>query len=201
MSGKLNRDEILRGILQTLVDGWGHGAVSRALQSLAGPAKPGQPGASNPRREADEGAAVQLIAEMEIPADRKTLLLDLAKRYDEGTAFPKISDVRSVLIAHQQNAKDLKTRTQAFKRLIPVLSGMSEKGLEKLISRSHHSGPAELEDISRAIRGAGEDLRGKRENVQSAAISETGRSSGDTTPPDEQPDTSSSEMNDVPTLR
>ena len=34
---------------------------------------------------------------MDVPANSKTPLLNLAKRYDDGTAFPKISDVRSVL--------------------------------------------------------------------------------------------------------
>lgn len=148
-----------------------------SLQNLDGPVSTEKSAPPGVKTATDESAAFHLVQLMDVPINRKTLLLNLAERYDDGTAFPKISDVRSVLLSHHQNAKDLKTRIQAFKRLLPVLSAMSEKGLEKLISRAHHSGPAELGAISEAIRGAGEDLRGAHRASQSAPADTKGRPS------------------------
>jgi hypothetical protein len=158
---KLNRDEILRDILRTLVDGWGKGAVQAALDALD--AAPSGDKRRRTERAAEDAArgAEALVAEIALPLEHRQLMVDLAKRFDDGSAFPKLSDVRSFLLSHQQNATDLKSRVQGFKRMLPILSRMSPKGLERLIARSHHSGPADLGEISDAIRGAGEDLRGK----------------------------------------
>jgi len=128
-----------------------------------------------------ESLAVQMVADLPMPAQKKNLLLHLAERFDEGSAFPKVADVRSFLMSHHHDSKELKGRSQAFKRMLPVLSNMSEKGLEKVISRSYHSGPAELEAISDAIRGAGEHLRGVHRNENLLPSSE---------PSDEDRDTS-----------
>jgi hypothetical protein len=120
--------------------------------------------------------------------EKKKLLLQLAERYDEGSAFPKIADVRAFLMSHHHDAKGLNGRSQAFRRMLPVLSGMSEKGLEKVISRSHYSGPAELEPISNAIRGAGEDLRGAHRIEQQSQRDEASESAGIGSGPSRQSD-------------
>lgn len=186
---KLNRDEILRGLLQTLVDGWGRSAVEVALKDLDSPAASSKRKRAERRKEVGERerGASALIAELELAPDRKAALSELAARFDEGSAFPTMGDVRSFLLAHQQNAAELNGRTAAFKRMLPVLSGMSPKGLEKLIARSHHSGPAELGAISDAIRGAGEDLRGKPQ-VRAELGEDQASSPGEgTSPPESAP--------------
>ena len=104
----------------------------------------------------------RLIAE-----DRKPLMLQLAAAFDAGTAFPRMSDVRAFLSSHHQNVKELRSREQAFRKMLPLLERMSEKGLAKVISRSEHSGPAELNSISDAIKNAGESLRGVPEGDDS----------------------------------
>lgn len=173
MTSKLNRDQILRGILTSLVNGWGYRAVLTALHNLE---KPAANGISSPiprSPENDQLTAVQIIEQLEASDDRKRMMINLARDFDSGIAFPKLSDVRSFLVSHHRNPKDVKTRSQAFRRLMPIISGMSEKGLEKLISRSQHSGPAELDAISKAIRGAGEDLRGEKRTTKVAATAES----------------------------
>lgn len=157
---KLTRDGILRGLLLTLVDGWGQSAVRAALDELGSP--DGRQRRERAKSEAEPCGpnAVELIAELELPPDRKAILVELAKRFDDGSAFPKLGDIRSFLLSHHRNGTDLKGRVPAFRRMLPVLVEMSPKGLEKLLARSHHSGPTDLHAISDAIRGAGENLRG-----------------------------------------
>jgi hypothetical protein len=157
---KLNRHEILQGILQTLVDGWGQSRVRAALDALE--LSDGSRTRKRRKSEAEARApnAAELVTDLELSADRKAILIELAKRFDEGSAFPKLGDIRSFLLSHHRSGVDLKGRIPAFRRMIPVLVEMSPKGLEKVLARSHHSGPADLGAISDAISGTGADLRG-----------------------------------------
>ncbi len=162
---KLNRDELLRAFVQTLIDGWGPTAVRQTLEELSG-----APSTERQRRgvetpQAAVTTASMIVGEANVPVHLKDLLTDLAMRFDSGSAFPTMGDIRSFLVAHQRNGGDLKSRLSGFKRMLPVLTEMSPKGLEKLLSRSHHSGPADLGAIADAIRGTGEALRGRPEDA------------------------------------
>lgn len=161
MSSKLNRDEILREILSTLIKGWGRKAIYDALDNLEEGAKtkgPDDGQAGNAK--SNESKAVQIVEGLAIPEERKILMLQLATAYDAGAAFPKLSDIKAFLSSHHQKTSELRSRDQAFRKIVPILQRMSEKGLLKVISHSHHSGPVELGSISDAIKGAGQDMRG-----------------------------------------
>lgn len=155
-----NRDRVLRGILLSLVNGWGYSAVRASLEDLHEGAQAAPKPTRTRKGVAKPGAAVSLVEQLSVPPERKASLRALAIHYDAGSAFPRLSDARAFLLSHQRDAKNIKSRSQAFKRMLPLLTEMSEKGLEKVISRSRHSGPAELDPISRAIRSAGETMRG-----------------------------------------
>ena len=167
---KLNRDEILQGLLQTLVDGWGNTAVRAALDALGAPQRERASGRTSRGAIPIGARAVDLVAELHLDPDRLIPLHELAVRFDDGVAFPKLGDIRSFLLAHQRDGGDLKGRVAAFRRMLPVLAGMSPKGLEELLSRSHHSGPADLGAISDAIKGAGESLRGQPDRSKSLTL-------------------------------
>jgi hypothetical protein len=159
---KLNQTEILRELLRTLVAGWGIGRVRDALDALEAESDEA-PKTARPRRaqsDAQRGSAVALAEDLDLAPERKTLILALARAYDDESAFPTLGDARAFLLSHNRDAKDIKTRPQAFRRLLPLLTSMSEKGLETAIARSRHSGPAKLDAISKAIRDAGETMRG-----------------------------------------
>lgn len=175
MTAKLTPDAILRGILRTLVNGWGYSAVQASLETLETGTRADKKLSRSRKAGSERGSAVMLVKELTLPPERTALLQALAIRYDEGSAFPSMTDARAFLLSHQRNAKDIKSRSQAFKRMLPLLAQMSEKGLEKVISRSHHSGPAELDPISRAIRGAGETMRGSVESEPVLPLDEVGR--------------------------
>jgi hypothetical protein len=161
MSGKLNREQILHELLDTLVKGWGLKAVQDTLANLSSRAasestKVGQPSSMAER----ESKAVELVLSLTLPDDRKTLLVEIAKAFDSGLAFPRTSDVKSFLSAHNNPAREIRSRDHAFRLMIPILERMSEKGLARVLSSSRHSEPAELGSISEAIKDTGNDLRG-----------------------------------------
>lgn len=163
MSAKLNRDEILREILSTLVKGWGRKAVHDALDKIKGEWVNGPEEKYTEETKGGESKIIPVVENLLIPEERKILILKLARAYDAGVAFPKMSDVKAFLASHHQGVKDLRSRDQAFNKMIPILQRMSEKGLMKVISQSHYSGPVELGSISDAIKGAGQDMRGTPE--------------------------------------
>lgn len=173
MSAKLNRNDILSSLLRALVDGWGYGAVREALIAFEDGVRTDRKPKPRGKSDAQRDFAVAQVEELHLPSERRELLLTLAVRYEEGSAFPKLGDARAFLLSHQRNAKDINSRAQAFRRMLPILSQMSEKGLETVIARSHHSGPAELAPISQAIRGAGEVMRGRPEPSTSGYGRET----------------------------
>ncbi|MGX1499007.1 hypothetical protein ACSSV1_004058 [Labrenzia sp. MBR-25] len=161
MSTKLNRDEILREMLITLIKGWGRKAVYDTLDEIAAQSSSASSGERGVvRKVQSEPSAVQLVEELPLLDERKQLMLQLAKQFDAGTAFPKISDVRNFLASRSRNPKEVRSRDQGFRKMLPLLQEMSAKGLLKVMSRSHHSGPAELGSISDAIKDAGQNLRG-----------------------------------------
>ena len=168
MSPKLNRDAILRELLRTLINGWGQKAVYDALNEFTGDSSANSSGNRKLERTArTDSNAMQLVEGLQITGERKHLFLQLAKAFDEGTAFPRIADVRAFLASHHLRVKELRTRDEAFRKMLPLLMKMSEKGLLKVISRSQHSGPAELGSISDAIKGAGHQMRGSFTNDDS----------------------------------
>lgn len=171
MPAKLNQSEILHDLLRTLVAGWGFGRVREALESLEanGVEKRKISRLRKPKSDAQRASAVALVEKLDVPPERKALILTLARSYDDESAFPTLSDARAFLLSHHRDARDIKTRPQAFKRILPLLTLMSEKGLEAAIARSRHSGPAELDAISKAIRDAGETMRGSPQpDIESA---------------------------------
>lgn len=157
MTSKPGPNTALKDILQALIKNWGYEAVRAALEpSPVVERRPRTPSG----RETEDVGAVALLETVKLPPGRRAILRSLAVQYDQGAAFPKLGDAKAFLLSHHRDAKDIRGRAQAFRRMLPILSQMSEKGLEKVISRSQHSGPAELAPISQAIRGAGEQMRG-----------------------------------------
>lgn len=160
MSTKLSRDAVLREMLSALVKGWGRKAVWETLNEVVESTEETSIHRQNFEPKKSEPRAVQLIEALSISGNRRDLMIQFARDFDDGIAFPKLSDVRAFLASHHQSARRLRSRGQAFRMIIPLLAEMSERGLMKIISRSQRSGPADLGSISDAIKGAGENLRG-----------------------------------------
>tara|TARA_R110002049_G_scaffold53928_1_gene150429 strand:- start:973 stop:1482 length:510 start_codon:yes stop_codon:yes gene_type:complete len=166
MSTKLTKNDILAEVLETLVRGWGRKAVRQALDAVeqGGKNHPaslefGSAGHKSRVMNAEGAGAEQIAQRITTPDHKKELIIKFAKDYDKELAFPKLSDAKRFLAAHNVMLKELKSRNQAFKKMLPILVGMSEKGLMNVITRSRYSGPASLEDISDAINESGRSMR------------------------------------------
>ena len=157
MSKLLTKDEILHETLSMLVRGYGKAAVVSALEDLdraSGVTRKRSKG----KREAEEPDAVKFV-DSQMPFPHGDLIRRFAQDYDRGNALPRRSDIRRFLLDHRIEPDELRSRNQAFRKMLPLLRGMSEKGLVRLINRARFSGPAQLDEISDAIKGTGSELR------------------------------------------
>jgi hypothetical protein len=161
MSDQLSKAQVLHEMLDVLVKGWGRKAVQDALAALYPNSSPRGVTKGQQKPELDrDSKAFLLVTSLSLPEERRSLLIDIAKAFDNGSAFPKNSDVKAFLAAHNSPAKELRSRDHAFRLMLPIFARMSEKGLVRVLSASRHSGPAELASISVAIKDTGNDIRG-----------------------------------------
>ncbi|MGO8189392.1 hypothetical protein AB9F38_31355 [Rhizobium leguminosarum] len=119
--------------------------------------------------------------------EKKALLVDLAMQFDHKTFLPSIADVRAFLEMRGRDAKGLKQRPEAFRRVIKAIIDMPKESLEQMVLTSVHAGgPSQLGPLSDAIKFASAAVRSsggnrpKNDSELSALIAETTNSPSDT---------------------
>lgn len=164
----INKDKILEEILLTLVAGWGKSKVQATLDQLSSRSKSSQPERSVRKKGSTEEVpdAVSYVEELDF-VENRSILLRFAEAFDNKRAFPTSTDIRQFLLSQNVYVKEVKSRNQAFRRILPVLQGMSSKGLLKALDRAQYSGPTRLDEISDAIKSAGQLTRRDRDEGSS----------------------------------
>ena len=162
MSSKLTKPQLLQSFVDTLLQGWTKSEVLEAVEKHGSAVQSEKPpvGASSGLKErVEEPRAKTMIEDLQLQEIRKIPLVKIASAFDDGKVLPQQSDIKRFLKQRNINAKGIKSRNQAFRRMIPALLKMSEKGLQKLLTEANFTGPAELSEISQAIRSTGADRR------------------------------------------
>lgn len=162
MSTKLTKSQLLQALVNTLLQGWTKSEVLEAVENYGSDrslrvSASASPSASKERVE--EPRAKLMIEDLQLHGSRKVSLVKIANAFDDGRVLSQQSDIKRFLEQRNINAKGISSRNQAFRRMIPALLKMSEKGLQRLLTEANFSGPAELSDISKAIRSTGAERR------------------------------------------
>lgn len=162
---------LLLRILAPLVAEWGYEEVRRALTevsevtsaarselALAEPLRR-EASANRESRRSKRPTAVDYVAKLD-SADREDMnLLEIASRFDRRDFLPSMGDVREFLSMQGQEPTQMKDRSDAFRRILPVLQRLPRERLEHLANSASYSGPARLGPLSDAIRATGDALR------------------------------------------
>lgn len=175
------RVDLLRALLAALVDEWGYEVVSRRLDEFraAGEVQPEGTLARQPRggkaevgeRVLEKPTACALAAKVSLPPGQKQLIRQLAMQYDGKQFLPTSGDIRYFFEVHGEVPPTAKQRSEAFRKVLRLLSTMSESALQKMIDADAHSGPSRLAPISEAMRGVGEQRSVNRNvAVDSSAV-------------------------------
>lgn len=151
--------DLLRSLLGTLVEEWGYDEVSKALCEFE--PSDGVPPATRTgndqrvSRKQEKPTAKVLVERVSLPPEQKQLIQILADKFDIKEFLPSSGDIRYFFEIHGQSAPPTKQRSEAFRRILKLLSAMSESTLRRMIEEDAHSGPSKLGPLSEAMRGVG----------------------------------------------
>jgi hypothetical protein len=160
---------LLINVLRALVQEWGHREVEFALAHLsdaasdAPPLKTEGPERTPRKRSGTKLLATEQVARAHLPRGKEGALRELAMRYDGKQFLPTIPDVREFLVMMGERPRVMKDRSDAFRQLLIILSGLPPERLERLVNSARHSGPSQLGPLSDAISAAAESLPRHRE--------------------------------------
>ncbi len=165
--------EFLRELLAPLVKQWGCDEVIRATYYL----DQFESDSWSQKKEAFEGRkelsdrkksqsqrpnAVMIVERANVPREKRMLLINLASQFEHKAFLPTVSDVRNFLEMRGQDARGIKQRPEAFRKILKALIDTPDESLERLSKSIRHSGPSQLGPLSDAIKAASASVRGSR---------------------------------------
>jgi hypothetical protein len=158
---KISRENLLSSLLKALVNEWGHTAVRQCLDALSEPnaTQSSEISGSSKQRsrgKTDKPTAAALAEKISVPPGHLRLIATIAERYDRKLFLPTAGDIRYFFEVHGEATPSIKHRSDAFRRVLKVLSTMQEDALRQMIEDEAYSGPSQLQPLSEAMRDVGE---------------------------------------------
>ena len=101
----------------------------------------------------------KLLADDEISAERKSLLLEIMNNFENKKFLPRIPDVRNFLEMYGYTQEGFKQRQGALRIVFEALKREPDDNLRRIIKLSFSSGPSELGPLSDAIKATGREFR------------------------------------------
>lgn len=166
------KDSDLKNDLRLLVDRYGIDRVNREMQTIASSGKrmtvksrkplreSGTQG--NVKRKSSKVTAVEYVSRMDVAAERRVPMLELAKRFEERSFLPTYADIQDFCRIYGIEELASKTRANVIPRVFKFLATMEVHGLQRLLDENAFSGPARLGPIADAIRRHGRTTRGRQ---------------------------------------
>lgn len=157
---RIAHTDLLRSFVNTLVEEWGYDEVSKLLGELraSGGVPSDSRGGDDQRinRKQEKPTARVLAERASLPPEQKRLVQSLAEKYDAKLFLPSSGDIRYFFEVHGEAEPPTKQRSEAFRKVLKLLSAMPESSLRRMIEDDAHSGPSRLGPLSDAMRGVGE---------------------------------------------
>jgi len=175
--GKNKYRRLLKELLSSLIKEWGYDEVKNTLEELNIATTYGSDRQEGSIRTTRKASAVNFVQRethrLEIPEERKTLLISVASQFDDKVFLPTVSDVRYFLEMHGQETHVILQRSKAFPNIFNVLLPMPYESLNTIIQGVAYSGPSELGPLSDAIKAAGAILRPNGDDKSNASVEGT----------------------------
>jgi hypothetical protein len=165
--------EFLRELLVPLINQWGRDEVMSAIYDLdqlksGGRSQPkvafkeSQDLSDRKKSQSQRPNAVMIVERANVPREKRMLLINIASQFEHKTFLPTVSDVRNFLEMRGQDARSIKQRPEAFRKILKAIIDMPDESLERLSKSIRHSGPLQLGPLSDAIKAASASVRGSR---------------------------------------
>ena len=97
---------------------------------------------------------------MDLPSDRKSILVQAAEQFERRLFLPTIGDIRNFWSVYRVEAQMPSSRAVGIPRIFKFMSSMDPKEVARILNARAFSGPAKLGPIAEAIENlSGERLR------------------------------------------
>ena len=154
----------LRNLLSTLVDDCGYDAVREALEDFnpALESAPASRGSSvkRPRKPRVKPNAVTIVGSLVLPDEgKKSVLMVLAKKYEEKAFMPNVNHVRAFLEQEGKDVSRIKSRGQVVSTVFKCLADWETPRLRELDTRGLYGPPKSLSVIAKSIESFGQRSR------------------------------------------
>ncbi len=161
----------LRLELRSMIDQYGVDRVAQAFREVRGSCS--QPKAAKQNRVSrnqETGAGKkartkvdvpEYVAKMEVSADNRSAITELAKRFQDGAFLPTFGDISDFCAVYGIEEPKSKSRASAVPRVFKFLAAMDAADVMRIVSDELYSGPTRLGPIAEAIRRNGRAARMK----------------------------------------
>ncbi len=157
-------DKKLGTTLRSLVRRYGFTEVDRSLRAirLSEPRLDGAPHSkradtvqTTKKKKRHAVQAQEYVAKMDHDPEKRPVVSELAKRFEERTFLPTIGDIRNFCQSYGIDEPASKSRASAIPRVFKCMATMSIEELQRILCDGLFSGPSQLGPIADAIRENG----------------------------------------------
>lgn len=180
-------DSGLRSALHRLIQDHGYSEVQRGLRELKSSdlprknlrrSKGDEASSSNrtttkPKRHSSRVTAPEYVARAEISPDKRPLMDELSRRFENKSFLPTFGDVRNFCQIYSIDEPASGSRASAIPRLFKFLATMEVDEIRRILDDGMFSGPSRLGPIADAIRRSTFRRATARPSVTSASPSDT----------------------------
>lgn len=111
--------------------------------------------ARKPRKRQAKVTAQDYIAKMELPSEKKPLMIEFAKRFQDKAFLPAFGDIRNFCQIYGIDEPASKSRASAIPRVFRFIVAMETNKAQRILDDGMFSGPSRLGPIADAIRRNG----------------------------------------------
>ena len=154
----------LRNLLSTLVDDCGYEVVRKTLKDFE-PALKSTTASRNSsvkrsRKPRAKPNAVTIVGSLALPDEgKKSVLMVLAKKYEEKAFMPNVNHVRAFLEQEGKDVSRIKSRGQVVSTIFKCLANWETPRLKELDTRGLYGPPKSLSVIAKSIESFGQRSR------------------------------------------
>lgn len=108
-----------------------------------------------PRKRQPKVTAQGYVAKMDLPSEKKPVMIELAKRFQEKSFLPAFGDIRNFCQIYGIDEPSSKSRASAIPRIFKFIVAMETSEVQRILDNGMFSGPSRLGPIADAIRHNG----------------------------------------------
>ena len=152
-------EEELEAELQSMVQQYGFSRVAQVMEDIKQAEaardrvpKSGDLAKSQSMSPRARPPASTYAAKLELAPEKRSLVIELASRFEAKTFVPTMGDVRNFFRFYGIDGGRLRSRGAAMVRIFKALASMDETEVKRILDDRLFSGPSRMEPIADAIR-------------------------------------------------